>query len=345
MGDDDSGSAAPVEVVNGPEGVRRAVDVLAGGGLVAFPTETVYGLGAAAADPAAVGRIFTAKGRPAGHPLIVHIGHLDLLDVWADRIPAEAGLLADAFWPGPLTMLLWRSPRVPDVVTGGRATVGLRVPDHPLARDLLTAFGDGIAAPSANRFGKVSPTTAADVVADLGNRVDLVLDGGPCPVGVESTIVDLTGDEPVVLRPGGVGLERLTDVLGREPRVELGSAPAGEARAPGLLASHYAPRTRIVVVAEADIAATVAERLASGEGAVGVLAPAALPGLSSDAVELEPAGPPEDYARVLYARLRQADRLGLAWLVCVPPPAVGVGAAVRDRLARAAWSGGGTVSP
>jgi L-threonylcarbamoyladenylate synthase len=330
--------AARPLVVEGESGVERAAEVLRGGGLVAFPTETVYGLGADATDPEAVGRIFAAKGRPVDHPLIVHLGDPDLVDAWADDVPPEAHLLADAFWPGPLTLLLWRSPKAPDAVTGGLDTVGLRVPDHPLARMLLDAFGDGVAAPSANRFGRVSPTTAADVVADLGAEVDLVLDGGPCQVGVESTIVDLTGDEPLVLRPGGVGLERLAEVLGREPAVVEGPAPERGARAPGMLDAHYAPKARVVVADEGSVVAVAAELVGIAGGRVGVLAPTVTDGLGSEVVELEPAGGPEEYARLLYARLRQADRLRIETLVCVPPPARGVGVAVRDRLVRAAAS-------
>jgi len=331
----DSDTPRP-EVVEGEAGVERAAAVIRAGGLVAFPTETVYGLGADATDPVAVGRIFAAKGRPADHPLIVHLGDPGLVEAWADVVPPEAHLLADAFWPGPLTMLLWRSPKAPDAVTGGRDTVGLRVPDHPLALRLLEAVGDGVAAPSANRFGRVSPTTAADVVADLGDAVDLVLDGGPCQVGVESTIVDLTGGAPVVLRPGGVGLDRLADVLGDEPRLHVGPAPERAARAPGMLAAHYAPRARVVVADEAEAATVAAELVARGDGRVGLLAPRVTDGLPPEVVELEPAGTPDEYARLLYARLRQADRLRMTWLVCVPPPARGVGVAVRDRLARAA---------
>ena len=327
------------EVVEGEAGVARAAELIRAGGLVAFPTETVYGLGADATDPAAVARIFAAKGRPSDHPLIVHLGEADLVEAWADVVPPEAHLLADAFWPGPLTMLLWRSPKAPDAVTGGRDTVGLRVPDHPLALRLLQAVGDGVAAPSANRFGRVSPTTAADVVADLGDAVDLVLDGGPCQVGVESTIVDLTGEAPVVLRPGGVGLDRLAEVLGRELVVHQGAAPERSARAPGMLAAHYAPTARVVVAEAASAAEVSAELLARGEGRVGVLAPTVTDGLADGVIELEPAGGPEEYARLLYGRLRQADRLRVSWLVCVPPPARGVGVAVRDRLTRAAAAG------
>lgn len=332
---DDRPSELP-EVVAGEAGVGRAAEVIRAGGLVAFPTETVYGLGADATDPAAVARIFAAKGRPVDHPLIVHLGDAGLVEAWADVVPPEAHLLADAFWPGPLTLLLWRSPKAPDAVTGGRDTVGLRVPDHPLALRLLDAVGDGVAAPSANRFGRVSPTTAADVVADLGDAVDLVLDGGPCLVGVESTIVDLTGGAPVVLRPGGVGLDRLAEVLGREVPVHTGPAPDRAARAPGMLASHYAPTARVVLADAATAAEVAAGLVARDEGRVGLLAPGVTDGLSAEVIELEPAGTPEEYARLLYARLRQADRLRIDWLVCVPPVARGVGVAVRDRLARAA---------
>ncbi len=330
------------EVVPGFDGVGRAVEVLRRGGLVAFPTETVYGLGADAEQPEAVARVFSAKGRPVDHPLIVHIGDAALLDAWADVVPPEARLLADAFWPGPLTLLLWRGPKVVDVVTGGRPTVGLRVPDHPVARALLEAFGGGVAAPSANRFGRVSPTTAADVVAELGEGVDLVLDGGACTVGVESTIVDLTGGEPVVLRPGGVSGERLGEVLGREP-VRAGAARAGtkEARAPGMLPAHYAPRARVEVVDEGSAPDHLARALRAADPpgrspVVGLLAPHSLADVPDGVVVLEPAGGPEEYARLLYGRLRQADRLGVEVLVCIPPADVGIGVAVADRLRRAA---------
>ena len=281
------------------------------------------------------------KGRPAGHPLIVHLGDAALLDAWADAVPPAAHLLADAFWPGPLTMILRRTDRVPDVVTGGRDTVGLRVPDHPVARALLGAFGGGIAAPSANRYGRVSPTTAAHVRADLGDAVDLVLDGGPCRVGVESTIVDLTGDEPELLRSGGVGIDRLADVLGAAPRVWSGgpgaatTASAAAPRAPGMVASHYAPRAAVELTDDASVVARSAAALADGR-VVGVLAPHAVAGLADGVIELEPAGEAEEFARLLYGRLRQADRLGLDILLVVPPAETGVGVAVRDRLRRAA---------
>ena len=251
--------------------LAAAVAALGSGGLVAFPTETVYGLGADAANADAVARIFEVKGRPLGHPVIVHVAAADALDEWAVAIPPAARLLADECWPGPLTMILRRSARVPDVVTGGRDTVGLRVPDHPVARSLLEAFGGGVAAPSANRFGKVSPTTAGHVLADLGAEVDVILDGGPCHVGVESTIIDLTGEWPEVLRPGGVGLERLIEILGPSVRRWAGAAitDPGSARAPGMLAAHYAPSARVVLVSmmtpmTEDTAAVTNERTVDG---------------------------------------------------------------------------------
>jgi len=320
----------------GADDVTRAVAVLRRGGLVALPTETVYGLGADATNDDAVRRVFAVKGRPTDHPLIVHIAAADRLDRWADPVPPVARTLAAELWPGPLTLLLGRAASVSDVVTGGRPTIAVRVPDHPLALAVLRAFDGGIAAPSANRFGKVSPTTAAHVRADLGDDVDLVLDGGPCAVGVESTIVDCTGDEPVVLRVGAVTVERLAEILGTAPRVRTDDDSTGGARAPGMLASHYAPDARVHMAEAEDVRAVLAHLVAADDGTIGLLAPTSMDDLPDAVVELEPVGPPDDYAAALYARLRQADRLGLAHLVCVPPPPVGVGVAVRDRLRRAA---------
>jgi L-threonylcarbamoyladenylate synthase len=313
--------------------VRAAAAVLRAGGLVAFPTETVYGLGADASSTGAVGRIFVAKGRPSNHPLIVHLGSPAQLDEWAIDLPAAARLLADAFWPGPLTLVVPKSSRVADAVTGGRPTVGLRVPDHPVALALLDAFGGGIAAPSANRFGRVSPTTADDVRRELGERVDVVLDGGPCQVGLESTIVDLTGADPEVLRPGGVTLEQLAEVLGSTPAVWDGGS---EPRAPGMLWSHYAPSARVEVVGEAVLAGRAAELVADGRR-VSVIVPAPVDGLPASVV-VSIAGAPDAYARRLYALLRGADEVGADVVLAVAPPAAGVGVAVRDRLRRASSS-------
>lgn len=320
--------------------LARAAETLRRGGLVAFPTETVYGLGADATNRDAVARIFAVKGRPTGHPLIVHLGRVDELDAWA-TVSTSARLLADAFWPGPLTMILPRSDRVVDAVTGGRDTVGLRVPDHPVARALLDAFGGGIAAPSANRFGAVSPTTADHVRSDLGDEVDCILDGGPCVVGVESTIIDLSGDEPEVLRPGGVSVDRLREVLGRAPRLWLGDDDR-TARAPGMLRSHYAPKARLEIVGSVEEAAVRTAGLVTPGTLVGVMAPTSIATLPDDVIELEPVGEPEEYAHLLYSRLRQADRLGIDILVAVAPPDRGVGLAVNDRLRRAA---AGTATP
>ena len=317
--------------------VRRAVEVLRHGGLVAFPTETVYGLGADASNAVAVRRVFEVKGRPAGHPLIVHLERSDMVDEWAVEVSDDAYRLADAFWPGPLTLLVHRrADRVPDAVTGGSDRLGLRVPDHPVALALSAAFDGGIAAPSANRFGRVSPTTAAHVRTDLGDDVDMVLDGGPTAVGVESTIVDCTTEVPEVVRPGGVSFESLEHVLGRPAGVWLGDR---EVAAPGTLAAHYAPRAGVRVV-EGPAEVIEAARIALGEGrSVAVLAPTLVDGLPDGVRQLEPAGDADHYARVLYARLRAADAQAVDVLIAVPPDDVGIGRAVRDRLRRAAASG------
>jgi len=338
------------EVTASDEDIERAAALLAEGGLVAFPTETVYGLGADAADPVAVARVFAVKGRPTNHPLIVHLADALAVDQWAASVPTEARLLADAFWPGPITLLLARGPRTLDEVTGGRPTIGLRVPDHPVALALLRRFSArradrpaGIAAPSANRFGRVSPTTAAHVAADLGDDVDAILDGGPSVIGVESTIVDCTGDAPVVLRLGGVSVARLGDVLGHLPAVvhtpaddlAEGRESAGGARAPGMLEAHYAPLARVEVSETAATARGRADALVRAGHRVAILAPALMDSLPPDVIELEPAGGAEDFARVLYERLRQVDRLQVDVVVVVPPPPGGLGDAVRDRLRRA----------
>lgn len=311
--------------------IEAAVQILRDGGLVAVPTETVYGLAADASNPVAIRRLYAVKGRPAGHPVIVHIAGIEELSRWALAVPEAARRLAEACWPGPLTLVLPRTPSVPDEVTGGLPTVGLRVPDHPLTLELLRAFDGGLAAPSANRFGRVSPTTAADVRADLGDEVDLVLDGGPCVVGVESTIVDCSDGPPTILRPGAVTAERMEAILGAPVR----SATHGESRAPGMLPAHYAPRAEVIVVEEEAAAAALASRLGRAGARAGLLTSSHHPPVP--AVALLAAGEtPDDYAAVVYDRLREADRLGLDVLVVVPPPAVGVGVAVRDRLARAA---------
>jgi L-threonylcarbamoyladenylate synthase len=310
--------------------VTRAVETLRRGGVIALPTETVYGLAANCEDELAVRRVFAIKGRPATHPLIIHVARAEELPSWARHVPEAAWRLAEAFWPGPLTLVLPRTSRATDAVTGGQDTVALRVPNHPLALSVLDALGGGVAAPSANRFGKVSPTTAEHVRADLGDEVDLILDGGPCTVGVESTIVDLSGDTPVVLRPGGLAVEGLERVLGRKVPVRTSST----VRVSGSLASHYAPRAGVVLSEPADVASRVESLRAQGRK-VGVLGPPGLPlppGVPLYEVPEDPAGA----ARVLYTRLREADLQGHDVLVACLPRAEGLGIAVRDRLARAA---------
>ena len=316
--------------------VQQAVAVLRRGGLVAFPTETVYGLGADARNPEAVARIFSVKGRPADHPLIVHLADASRLTEWAQDIPRAAWKLAEAFWPGPLTLVLPRARGVLDAVTGTLDTVALRVPDHPHALALLAAFGGGVAAPSANRYGCVSPTSAEHVREELGDAVDLVLDGGPCSVGIESTIVDWSSTMVRILRPGAITERAIRRVLG----APVTSIAAGDVRAPGRKPSHYAPRARVVLASPAQAAQEVEKWQASGYR-VGLLAsrrPTALPG---NAAWLGLTGDIREQARQLYQRLRQGDDLGLQVLVAVMPPGVGLGHAVRDRLRRAAGLGDG----
>lgn len=310
--------------------VREAVEVLRRGGLVALPTETVYGLGADASNELAVRRIFAAKGRPSTHPLIVHVASADEARGWVADFPSPALALADTFWPGPLTIILKRSDRASDAVTGGQDTVAVRVPNHPLALELLRAFGGGIAAPSANKFGHVSPTTAAHVRSELGGEVDLILDGGPCSVGVESTIVDLSSGVPRLLRPGGISKEQLERTLGRAVL-----PPAAEVRAPGMLESHYAPRAGLVLVAsEAELFAAADPRVKAG-AKVAVLSTVPV-GLPSGAVGYAVPADPAEYAHQLYAQLRRLDEQGYDVIVAALPAEAGLGLAVRDRLTRAA---------
>jgi L-threonylcarbamoyladenylate synthase len=316
----------------------RAAAVLRAGELVAFPTETVYGLGGDAASVGAIGRIYEVKGRPADHPLIVHLPLGAELDRWAADVPSPIEALVAAFWPGPLTVVVPRAAGVQAAVSGGLDTVALRVPAHPVALALLERFGSGIAAPSANRFGRVSPTTADHVRADLGSDVATVLDGGPCAVGLESTIVSPGDDGVEILRPGALGVAELEAILG--PGTVRHRRPGGPTVASGMLASHYSPEARVAVVDDhSELGAALAATPAGIS--VAVLAPTAIdPAVlgrgGGDVVELEPAGDAEGFAHVLYDRLRQADRLGVDRLVIVAPPDRGIGVAVRDRLARAA---------
>lgn len=306
--------------------LEQAAAILAGGGLVAFPTETVYGLGADAANEAAVAKIFRLKGRPADHPLIVHLPNAAGLGRWAAEVPESARRLAAAFWPGPLTLILKRQAWVSDAVTGAQATVGLRVPAHPLALALLECFGGGVAAPSANRFGRVSPTTAAHVRAEFGAALPL-LDGGACEVGLESTILDLSGTSPRLLRPGAISAAQLEAVL-LEPvltTASLTTASVTAPRVPGSLKSHYAPQTPTFLLEDGakvsrDTDAVLARRPQRGAAARWLTLP----------------DDPARYGHRLYAALRELDALGCACILIEAVPETPAWAAVRDRLGRAA---------
>ena len=311
--------------------VDLAVRLLRAGGLVALPTETVYGLGADAEDAAAVARVYAAKGRPADHPLIVHLADAEALhDGWAVEVPSYALLLAAACWPGPLTLVLARGPRAGDHVTGGQGTVGLRVPAHPVAHALLVAFGGGVAAPSANRFGRVSPTDSAHVLDELGDVLepgrDAVLVGAASDVGVESTIVDCTGPAPRLLRPGAVGVEEIEAVTGLDVQ-----AADTSVRAPGTLAAHYAPSAQ-VVLADAD---AVMHAVSSASAPVALLAPADV-ATPEGVVRLASPTDSSAYARALYAALREADARAVRTVVAVAPTEGAIADAVLDRLRRAA---------
>lgn len=317
------------------EAVDDAVRILRRGGLVAFPTETVYGLGADAANPDALRRLYAVKGRPASHPVIVHLAGSSpaALGPWAQPLTGEARALADACWPGPLTLVLRRVDGVPDEVTGGSDTIGLRVPDQPVAHQLLARFGGGIAAPSANRFGRVSATTAAHVRADLAGDVDRILDGGPCRVGLESTVVDCTDDDPLILREGGLARREIEGIVGRPVALRTDGSRA----APGTLATHYAPSTRVVLVTDHELGGRAAQLVAAGQR-VGVLTQQADVELPRGVERLDTPQQLDQLAHELYTLLRDADRRELDVLLAVPPAPVGIGAAVADRLTRAAGS-------
>ncbi|GMU41360.1 MAG: threonylcarbamoyl-AMP synthase [Chloroflexota bacterium] len=323
-----------------PAAIRQAAEAIRRGELVAFPTETVYGLGADALDPAAVARIFEAKGRPADNPLIVHVARAEDLDALVRRVPPEAHLLAAYFWPGPLTLVLPRRPHVPDITTGGLNTVAVRVPAHPVALALIEACGRPLAAPSANRSGRPSPTRAEDVIADLGDRVAVVLDAGPCSVGLESTVLDLSSNTPVLLRPGGVSREAIEAVVGP---VRLGAGEAEGARSPGTRYRHYAPRARLLLAPPGE-AEREARRVAASSPPgvrVGVIARAALTGPAGDLEARVFPGSVEAYARGLFAALRDLDAAGCTVVVAESVPDEGIGLAVMDRLRRAASGSGG----
>lgn len=318
----------------GERATAHAVRLLKAGALVAFPTETVYGLGADARNRDAVRAIFKAKGRPADHPVIVHLADAHDVDDWCSAVPPLARKLAAAFWPGPLTLILPRAAGVHDALTGGQSSVGLRVPAHPAAQALLRAFGGGIAAPSANRFGRISPTTAEHVAEDLGDSVALIIDGGPCKVGIESTIVAFHDEVAVLLRPGGISVDALTAILGRAPAHPDAQAP----RASGTLASHYAPRTPAHLLDSTTLRAAIEP---SPFGRTGVLARSVSRPPTFRGAWIDAPGDAMAYAHGLYANLRALDRSGVDVILIEAPPDDASWLAVRDRLARATCSGAG----
>lgn len=297
--------------------VERAVDILRSGGIVGLPTETVYGLGADASNADAVARVFRVKGRPTDHPLIVHVLDVDAARQWSRNWSPEADLLARAFWPGPLTIIVDRAPQVSDAVTGGRDTVALRSPSHPAIRAVLASLGGGIAAPSANRFGKVSPTTARHVLDDLGPDVDYVLDGGPCAIGLESTIVDCSVHPCQILRPGGISESDIRRIL------DTTAEAHGPSRAPGMLESHYAPDCRVHPVETMERALSLAAELAASDSD------------SSGPEILDASVDPVRFASTMYARLRDLDRAGRHDVIVVLPDDTGIGKAIRDRIVKA----------
>ncbi|WP_291991954.1 L-threonylcarbamoyladenylate synthase [Candidatus Accumulibacter sp. ACC003] len=332
--------------------IARAVALLQAGELVAFPTETVYGLGADAANPLAVGKIFAAKGRPADHPLIVHLAGAGCLDRWAQDIPPLAWELAEAFWPGPLTLILKRAPAVPTAVTGGQDTIGVRVPAHPLALDLLRAYADagggvgglsGLAAPSANRFGRISPTDAAHVRQELGDSVPLILDGGRCQVGIESTILDLTrgtAGPPRLLRPGHVTPLQIAAVIGVLPEIGSQLSSAATPRVPGSLAAHYAPTTPLRLLPLTRLGEVVDVLRSSGQRCA-VLHHSAWPaGIDAPHAACRLPADPRGYARALYAALRKLDQAAAELIVVEETPTTAAWSAVADRLQRAACGAG-----
>ena len=308
------------------DAISDAASRLRTGDLVAFPTETVYGLGADATNSQAVARIYEVKGRPNDHPLIVHIASMDRMGDWASDVPEYAIALARFFWPGPMTLILKRSELAGDFITGGQDSVGVRVPDHVVALALLEAFarvgGKGVAAPSANRFGQVSPTTAAAVIEELGeclSKDDLVLDGGACAVGVESTIINCTGLQPSVLRPGAITTAMIEESTGLKV---LNLDTQDVIRVSGSLENHYSPVAKVLL----------RETALPGQGLIAHKSIATPDGV----IRLASPGNDEEFAHILYSALREADALGLAEVVVMQPNGIGIAVAIRDRLARAA---------
>jgi L-threonylcarbamoyladenylate synthase len=319
--------------------IESAAAILRKGGVVALPTETVYGLAADASNPDAIKRIFTIKGRPADHPLIVHIADKSELNYWASDVPESAQLLASHFWPGPLTLILHRSPHVSNSITGGQDTVGLRIPNHPLTLDVLRAMGPhaAVAAPSANRYGRISPTTAAHVKEELGNNVDYILDGGPCQVGLESTIVSCISDKVTILRPGGIPVSAIEAVL--KHSVEVVESSTASIRVSGSVLSHYAPRTPLELLPHKELLAR-AQTLTKQGVRVATLEWSAPDEVNSRQADFARTGMPNnaaEYGQQLYATLRQLDNEHFDRLLAETPPATSEWLAVTDRLLRASY--------
>jgi L-threonylcarbamoyladenylate synthase len=319
--------------------LAQAVDIVRAGGLVAFPTETVYGLGADATNENAVKRIFKAKERPTWDPLICHASDLAMLRRFAAEWPESAEALAEAFMPGPITMLLAKAPEISDLCTAGRPKVGLRIPSHPVARRLIALAGVPIAAPSANRFGHTSPTTADHVLQDLEGRIDAILDAGPTPVGVESTVID-PSKPPIIYRPGGLSREQIESVLGpvRVAQKPIENHQPEALESPGLGIRHYAPRARVLLVEDEDMFDLALQR--EKKQKIGALLPAGwkLPrGVHAITFEWGPMSDSETLARRLYHGLRTLDAQGADVIIAPLPSPTGLGLAIRDRLQKAAW--------
>lgn len=317
--------------------IQAAINFLHTGKLVAFPTETVYGLGADATNSKAVEQIFLAKGRPVNHPVIVHLASVEQIHDWARNVPALAYQLAQQLWPGPLTLVLPRAFSVSDIITGGQDTIGLRIPAHPTAQELLRAFGKGIAAPSANRFGRISPTCAEHVQRELGSSVSLILDGGACPLGIESTIIDFSQEQARLLRPGAVSVDQITRIIGN---IVLPGESSQTPRVSGNLLNHYAPHTKLQLISTAALPQL---RTVLGQG---IKPPIAILAQSAYADFLDArihwVAMPQDpaaYAKALYARLHELDQMHFSCILVENVPQTSAWLAIQDRLTKAAHKG------